>query len=53
MLADLVTAFKMVYEMVKRKESELLEHVTALMKNIATSLKGIPKATMFGTLSTS
>lgn len=44
MLADLVNAFRLMYDMVKRKESELLEKVTGLMKSIVTKLKGIPKA---------
>jgi hypothetical protein len=41
MLADLVNGFKLVYDMVKRKESELLGLVTGLMKNITESLKSM------------
>lgn len=41
MLADLVAGFKLVYDMVKRNESEFLEVVTSLMKNIAEDLKSM------------
>ncbi|GAB7327108.1 hypothetical protein MBLNU13_g11027t2 [Cladosporium sp. NU13] len=50
MLADLVNAFRLVYEMVKRKESELLENVTGLMKGIVTSLKESPQTLSQGDL---
>lgn len=40
-LADLVHAFKLMNDMVKHKESELLEQVTGLMKGIVTKMKGM------------
>jgi hypothetical protein len=46
MLADLVAGFKLVYDMVKRNESEFLEVVTGLMKNIAEDLKSMRVNTM-------
>jgi len=46
MFADLVSGFKLVFDMVKHKEAGLLKKVVDMMKNIGTNLRSIMESTM-------